>query len=155
MKRLLLILVFMLVPGVALACPDWQQDPYYKQLRYSGPQLYNPKSFDVVAGGDQRLAGCGIRNNTQGKPRGIVSYAPDFELVFRGNGYELEFRVESDCDSILLINTGAGNWYYDDDDAGNLDAKIRLNAASDGVYDIWIGTREPGNCNARLILETF
>lgn len=154
-KILLLILtaVFLSFPGAAIACPEVNEDG--TELRYSGKDLYTARSFKVTAGGGQDLSRCGIINNTSGAPEGFVAEAPDFELLFTGNGYELEFRVESECDSVLLINTGSGNWYWDDDDNGNLDAKIRLGRASDGWYDIWIGTIGSDTCNARLILETF
>ncbi len=155
MKKLLLAAAFIVAPSIAMACPEINLSG--TELRFSGEQLYQPRSFSVVAGGDQNISKCGIRNRTDGRPVGFVSRAPDFELRFTGNGYQLEFRVESDCDSILLVNTGAANWYYDDDDNRDSyqDAKIRLSRASDGWYDIWIGTNTPGNCNARLILETF
>ncbi len=154
-KFLLLILsaVFLSFPGAAIACPQIDLDG--SELVYSGKDLYQARSFDVTAGGSEDVSRCGIRNNTSGKPEGFVAEAPDFELLFSGDGYELEFRVESECDSVLLINTGSGNWYWDDDDNGNLDAKIRLGRASDGWYDIWIGTIGRDTCNARLILETF
>lgn len=149
----MLMAAITMVPGIAFACPEINLSG--TELRYSGQTLYEPHSFNVVAGGSENLVKCGIRNLTSGRPEGFVARAPDFELLFQGNGFELEFRVESECDSVLLINTGAANWYWDDDDNGNLDAKIRLTRASDGWYDIWIGTIGSDNCNARLILETF
>jgi hypothetical protein len=69
--------------------------------------------------------------------------------------YSLEFRVDSDCDSVLLINTGAMNYYFDDDDNGNFDPKIRLTRPSEGWYDVWIGTYNGSECTAVLTLETF
>ncbi len=155
MKKLLIAAAFVAMPGVAVACPEINLSG--TTLRFDGQALYQPRSFDVIAGGTENIAKCGIRNMTSGRPEGFVARAPDFELESRGNGYELEFRVESQCDSILLINTGGGNWYWDDDDNTDsaLDAKIRLSRASDGLYDIWIGTIDNETCNARLILETF
>ena len=155
MKKLLLIVAFILVPGVALACPQIALNG--AQIRASGQALYNPQAYAVVAGGTEDLTNCNIRNLTDGAPEGFVAQAPDFELTYQGSGYALEFRVESECDTVLLINTGAANWYWDDDDnlESPLDARIRLTRASNGVYDIWIGTIGQDNCNAKLILETF
>ena len=135
MKKLLIAAAFVAMPGVAMACPEVNLDGV--ELRFDGQSLYQPRSFNVVAGGTENIAKCGIRNLTSGRPEGFVARAPDYELNFRGNGYELEFRVESECDSILLINTGSGNWYWDDDDntESALDAKIRLTRPSDGWYD--------------------
>lgn len=142
--------------SVAMACPDWRQSPTSGVLRYDGGDLWDPKSFNVVAGGDQYLDNCGIRHASSGERAvGYVAYAPDFELQYGGGGYQLELKVVSDCDSTLLINTGGGNWYFDDDDMGNGDARICLTRPTTGVYDIWIGTYGTATCNARLILESW
>ena len=82
---------------------------------------------------------------------------PDYKLEFSGNsaGRELEFRLDSACDTVLLLNDTNGTWHHDDDSNGNLDAKIRLPKASNGVYDIWVGTLNADNCDATLTIETF
>jgi hypothetical protein len=64
-------------------------------------------------------------------------------------------RVVSECDAALLINTASANWYYDDDDNGDLDPKIVLTRPANGRIDIWIGTYDGEFCNAQLQLETF
>jgi len=69
--------------------------------------------------------------------------------------YQLVISVVSECDSILLINTGAVNRYYDDDDNGNYDARISLSRPSNGWLDIWVGTHDGKTCDATLSLETF
>lgn len=156
LKRLLLSLALILVPTIALACPDWRQEPTASYLRYSGSDLWQPKAHSVVAGGDQYLNNCGIYHQSSGERAiGYVAYRPDFELQYTGGNYQLEFRAVGNCDTVLLINTGGGNWYFDDDDGGAGDAKIRLTRPSTGVYDIWIGTYDPSTCNARLELESF
>ncbi len=154
-KKLLLVLAFLLVPGVALACPQVNLNGV--ELRYSGGELWDAKYFDVVAGGTENLERCNIRTGTGERAVGWVAPAPDFELYFTGGNYSLEFRVVGapGCDTVLLINTANENWYFDDDDFGDGDAKIRLTRPSEGWYDIWIGTYDPGNCNSRLTIETF
>lgn len=133
----------------AQACPDWGLGG--TQLSYTGAELYQPRSHSVVAGGDRDLRSC----RTAPGAVGYVAAAPDFELYVTGlGGYSLNLRVVSQCDSVLLINTGEGNWFFDDDSNGNLDASIRLTNPSEGWYDIWIGSLD-GNCQARLELETF
>jgi hypothetical protein len=54
-----------------------------------------------------------------------------------------------------LINTASVNWYYDDDDNGDLDPKIVLTRPADGYLDIWVGTYDGAYCDAILSLETF
>jgi hypothetical protein len=145
---------FLLAPGIAAACPDIALDG--AGMSYTAAELYTPKTFGVIAGGNYDLDNCKIRTPNGDVPTGFVAAAPDFELWFESNGqYDLEFRIDSECDSVLLINTAAGNFYFDDDDNGNLDAKIRLSAPSQGLYDIWIGTLGPSTCNAQLTIESF
>jgi len=47
------------------------------------------------------------------------------------------------------------NWFYDDDDNGNLDPRIVLTRPSNGIIDIWVGTYDGEYCDAVLSLETF
>ena len=140
--------------GAALACPDWSLSGY--EFRARASQLYTPLEHRLIAGGDRRIDACGIRNRTDGRPTGYAARQPDVTFWFEQDGrYQLEFRVVSECDSMLLVNTGGANWYWDDDDNGNLDPKIRLTRPSQGWYDIWVGTIGPSTCNAILIIETF
>ncbi|MBS9716568.1 hypothetical protein ACFFUT_16220 [Pseudohalocynthiibacter aestuariivivens] len=143
--------------GVANACPDFQ---LWGNERYdlTAQQLYSPQGFRVVAGGNNNLAACRIKaRNFRGAMPGYVTTAPDFSMTVRGrSGFQLEFRVVSNCDATLLINTASGNWYFDDDDNGNADPKIRLTRpAADGIYDVWIGTFDGSSCDAVLYMETF
>ncbi len=98
-------------------------------------------NFRFVAGGNNNIRNC--RNVTPGtdRGRGYVTTAPDFTFSLSGMGaYQLVVSVVSECDSVLLVNTSSANWYYDDDDNGNLDAKIVLTRPSDGRLDVWVGT---------------
>jgi hypothetical protein len=150
--KLLWILVFALafVSVNAQACPDVSQNGI--SVSFTSDDLYSAKNQKVIAGGSVDLAGCPSLPGY-----GFVTIAPDFTMTFSGNsvGRALEFRLNTECDSILLINDANGNWHYDDDSNGGLDAKIRLAKAANGTYDIWIGTRYTGNCNATLTFETF
>ncbi len=112
----------------------------------------------MVAGGQNSLTKCGIRaQNYRGALPGYTTSSPDFSITVQGiSGYSIEFRVRSECDSVLLVNTAARNWYFDDDDLGAGDAKIRLTRpAGDGIFDVWVGTYDGSSCDARLIIETF
>ena len=144
-----------LIANVALACPDysqWGRESY----NASGNQLYQPQFFNVVAGGENYLQNCRHINPRTDRGPGYFTTAPDFTFDLRGmRGYELHISVVSQCDSALLINTGSANWYYDDDDNGNLDPKIILTRPSDGYMDIWVGTFDGKYCDATLRLETF
>jgi non-specific serine/threonine protein kinase len=150
----LLALGLALSAGAADACPDWSLSGH--EFRARASELYTPYEYRLIAGGDIRIDGCGIRNMTDGKPTGYAMRQPDVTFRFEQDGrYQLEFRVVSACDSMLLVNTGGANWYWDDDDNGNLDPRIRLTRPSQGWYDIWVGTIGPDTCDAILIIETF
>ncbi len=153
-KRFVLAALAALFIGpAAQACPDYNL--YGDTYELNGADLVGGQYVDLRAGGDQSITGCGIRFGSD-RGRGYVTRAPDFSIKLHGMGrYKIRFTVRSACDSILLINTGAANWYYDDDDAGNLDATILLTRPSNGWMDIWVGTHDGSVCDARLYLETF
>ncbi|MEX0628527.1 MAG: hypothetical protein WEB63_07360 [Cucumibacter sp.] len=156
MKVIFAALLVALFTVAAQACPDYRLGG--KGLSYNATELYQSHSFKVIAGGEEDLERCDIRvlNPPPRFATGYVTESPDFELDYSSTrGYALELRVESECDAVLLVNTGAGNWYFDDDDNGNLDPKIRLTQPSGGIYDVWIGTFDGDACDAVLILETF
>jgi len=156
-RQMIYALALCFLGTASSACPDynlWGRDVYIA----SAYELYTPRSLNVVAGGDFNLASCNTQaRNWSGPMPGWAHSAPDFTITITELfGYQLEFRVESNCDSVMLINTSVGNWYFDDDTNGNRDPLIRLSRpAGDGVYDIWIGTYDGSQCDARLIMETF
>lgn len=157
MKQICLTFFLLLWGSVASACPDfslWGTERY----EYTASQLYTPRGHNVLAGGDRNLERCAIPwSNHGGRATGWVIEEPDFSITVYGlSGYQIEFRVVSKCDSVLVVNTAAGNWYFDDDDNGGLDGKIRFtNPAGDGIYDVWVGTYNGETCNSQLIVETF
>lgn len=157
MKFLIAAAAFAVSTTAAAACPDynlWGNQVY----EMTGAQLYSPRAMSVQAGGNINLERCRIRSrNWNGAMPGYVISAPDFSITVRGlTGYQIEFRTVSNCDTVLLINTAGANWYFDDDDNGNADAKIRLTQPSgDGIYDVWVGTYDGSYCDAQLIVETF
>lgn len=139
-----------LAPATAALCPDLSQSG--TALSYTSDALYTPQTLKVFAGGTADIALCA---NLPG--RGYVTLAPDYTLAFSGNGLgrALEVRLESDCDSVLLINDPVADWHFDDDSNGGTDARIRFEAADEGSYDLWIGSYDDEGCNASVTLETF
>lgn len=137
----------------ALDCPNYNL--LGAEGTFSANELYAPKSFSVTAGGDLRLQRCKLPFKSD-RGDGYVTERPDFSIGVHGlRGYSLEFRVDSECDAVLVVNTGETNWYYDDDDNGNLDPKITLTRPSEGIYDIWVGTTDGETCEGTLTMETF
>ncbi len=139
----------------AFACPDYDLSPA-EAYRATGPQLYTAASFDVIAGGDNYIWNC--RNVRPGTDTGAGYFpsAPDFSFqLTKMSPYQLVISLDSECDAALLINTASTNWYYDDDDNGNLDPRIVLTRPIDGRIDIWVGTYDGEYCDATLQMETF
>lgn len=139
----------------ALACPNFDLSPA-ASYSATGQQLYSPRAFEVVAGGENYVWDCrNVRPGTD-TGAGYFTSAPDFSFGLSGmRPYQLVVSVVSECDSALLINTASANWYYDDDDNGNLDPKIVLTRPADGRIDVWVGTYDGEYCDAQLQLETF
>jgi hypothetical protein len=140
--------------GAAEACPDFNQ--WGESYEATAVNLYSRRNFGVVAGGENFIWDCpSIRPGTD-RGAGYFPTAPDFTFeLSKMAGYQLVISVVSACDSALLINTASVNWYYDDDDNGDLDPKIVLTHPADGYLDVWVGTFDGNYCDAVLSLETF
>ncbi|MEL6960549.1 MAG: hypothetical protein AAGL89_16520 [Pseudomonadota bacterium] len=152
MRTLLISLVtFFGLASAAAACPDWRFNPTYGAYSLSQGQLNQGQSLTLVAGGSIDWANCPhIRVGSDDGP-GWFEQAPDVRFFVNGvEGRNLTIRITSACDSALLINTGTASWYYDDDDAGNLDAQIVLTRPVSGQIDVWAGTYNGEYCDARV-----
>ena len=143
-----LALAVSLTAGAARAdCPTWQYDAR-AHISGSEQQFRAPQRYDVVAGGRANLNGCPVPGT------GFVAAIPDFELNYQSvQGADLNLRVESACDTTLLVNTANATWFFDDDTGGALQPSLRLPQAGSGTYDIWVGTYSPALCQAQLIVE--
>ncbi|MBM2577512.1 hypothetical protein JQC91_14485 [Jannaschia sp. Os4] len=145
----------LLVAGAAHACPDWSFNG--QQASFSGKDLWAAKRFPILAGGDQEVSRCKLPFGSD-RGRGYVPVRPDFTITLSGlRPYRLVASVYSECDSVLVMNTGAESWFYDDDDNADsrLDARIVLTRPQDGIFDFWVGTHDGSTCNAVFELETF
>ena len=153
MRVLVSALFAALITTAVQACPN--VNLYGDTYELHASDLYNPQSVSVVAGGDRQIGNCNLKFGSD-RGTGFVTEEPDFSLNLSGmQNYKLSISVVSDCDAILLINTGSVNWYYDDDDNGNYDPMITLSRPSNGWLDIWVGTHNGALCDAVLTLETF
>lgn len=138
----------------ALACPDFGL--YGELVEYTSDDLYTEQRLDVTAGGDIDLNEC-----LSMPGYGWVIEAPDFTIQYTRTGpYTLRFRTEAaeGCDTVLLLNDAAGEWYFDDDSAtpgDGVDAQIMVVDAVEGFIDVWVGTYEPESCAASLFIESF
>lgn len=140
-----------LTTGAAWAnCPDYALNGL--PLSATSDDLWTPQSYPMTAGGGVQLSGCADISG-----HGSVTQAPSFTLTYdaQTHGRDLDFRIESNCDTVMVINDASARWHYEDDSDGTLNPRIRLSNASSGVYDIWLGTFGSQICPATLVLETF
>lgn len=136
--------------AAAQDCPNWRLFAP-RTIEASADSLFQRYQTPLVAGGSVNLTSClempGI---------GYVQEAPDLSVEYDGQGDRrlLDIRVQADCDTTLLVNLPDEQYVYSDDEDG-LNPIIRIAAAPSGLYDIWVGTIEPANCAAILMIETF
>lgn len=137
-------------PAAAQQCPDWRQNG--AGINTDADTLWSPRSWSVTAGGPLNLPNCGSVPGT-----GQITAAPDFTVTYDAlsRGHALEFRIESQCDTVLLVNDASAGWHFSDDEDGTLNPRLRLGNAASGIYDVWVGTYGQSNCAATLVLETF
>lgn len=163
MKNFIISACYVLVFGIFVAptsveaCPD--VTAWGETYEYSARELRNGRQYNVRAGGQFFIRDCrGLRNSIRGESgNGKITINPDFTFKLSNlNNHVLQFSVVSECDSVLLINTGTETWYYDDDDNqdSRLDARITLTRPVSGIFDVWVGTHDGAVCNARLIVQT-
>ena len=114
----------------ALACPNWEASPSFGQIDLNAGFMPDPYVRNITAGGRYDLAGC---FNSYGWG-GSVASKPDFDLYWNGSSAQLTIAVNSNADTVLLINAPDGEWYYSDDPSA-----ITFSNPQAGLYDIWIG----------------
>jgi len=140
MKRgVLTIALTVLLGGTAWACPDWEAPPAFGSIELYEYFPNDPHTQRIRAGGRYSVSRC-FQDNTLA---GTVARAPDYDLYYRTSGSStLNIYVRSSSDTILLISDPWGEWWYDDDSGGGDDPWISFPNASDGLYNIWIGSFE-------------
>ena len=135
--------------AAAQACPDWR--PGGVPITTDAETAWTAQQYPMYAGGSLDLSQC------QDVPGvGYITTAPNFSLSYddRGMGRDLEIRVDSQCDTTLLVNSASAEWSFNDDTNGS-NPSLRLPAAISGRYDLWIGTYSNTACQATLYIESF
>lgn len=75
---------------------------------------------------------------------GYTTAAPTFELYFSAGKFPLYLRARSQGDTTLIVRDPNGNWFCDDDSAGDYDPLLVLGRPPSGYYDIWVGSYAQG-----------
>lgn len=106
----------------------------YGEVRLAGGFVPDPHETELVASGKVKVkkAPCAF---------GYVAEAPDLDFYYQGDGSRtLYFYVESEKDTILLINDTVGDWACDDDSLSEQNPLVAIPNAESGLYNIWVGT---------------
>lgn len=124
-------------------------------LSFTGMGLQSPTAymFQAMGGGNNRLIDCpgdiGF-GTTSPNPQATITMA-------QLNG--MDMLIEADggsCDTTLLVYGSDGQWYFDDDGAGNLQPSLMVPAsAMNGPFDLWVGTFSGDNCDATVTFQTM
>ncbi|MGV9009209.1 hypothetical protein [Brevundimonas sp.] len=116
----------------------------YGEVRLNSGFTPDPHRVNLTAGGSIQASSAAQDCS------GMVAAAPDYQITYSAGSLPLVIRTDSSTDTTLLVNGPGGEWYCDDDGAGSLNAQVRLNKPSSGVYDIWVGTFGSSTASATL-----
>lgn len=125
---------------------DYNLTAYFGEVYLDAGFTPDPHRISITAGGS-------INTSTVASEcRGQVSAAPDYQITYTAGSLPLSIRTNSSTDTTLLVSGPRGEWYCDDDSAGNRNAEVRFSKPSSGTYDIWVGTYGGGTASADLII---
>jgi serine/threonine-protein kinase len=82
---------------------------------------------------------------------GYVSIEPTFDFYYTAGTYPLTISAESETDTVILINTPGGEWFFSDDFDGT-NPGVVFEDPEDGLYNIWIGTYSDESGRATLVI---
>ncbi|MEM6713009.1 MAG: peptidase S1 [Pseudomonadota bacterium] len=124
----------------AHACPTFRGNPHFGSVRLDEGFLPDPWNRRVTAGGQNEISNCGVGG------WGWTARRPDYRIQYSTSGSSaLTFIIQSNVDTVLLVNDPNGRWHFDDDGGADLGAALRIGNAPSGQYDIWIGSYNRGS----------
>lgn len=147
-------LLFVFAPGSAEAQsrPDFTLDPAFGSVRLESGFAPDPFTVPIIAGGPVDL------NAWNRDYDGYVAVAPDYSLFYEaGSTFDLTIYIESNVDTVVLINAPDGQCYFFDDFEG-LNGGYTFENPQSGRYDIWVGTYNESDLGAQtslLITEIY
>ena len=121
---------------------DYTLDPNFGEAELESGFVPDPYEVVVASGGSVDVWDLGLGEGCTG----YATSAPDFRIHWSGPSDELRiFFVpdEAGDDVTLVVNTATAGWACNDDYSG-FDPLVALKEPAAGQYDIWIGSRSPG-----------
>ncbi|MGP1358702.1 hypothetical protein [Roseicyclus sp.] len=126
-------------PDLYMAEPDVREG---EELEENRIRLRN----QTVGGASTHLSACPGINGT-----GYFHANPTYTLDLSDmeDFWRLEVRLNSSCDTTLLVQDAAGNFHFDDDSGPGNNGRVRLfNMANlEGRVNIWVGTYWNQTCD--------
>jgi hypothetical protein len=135
--------------AASAACPGFhdKSDPIHVTDRELGRAL----AAEVRAGGTVLLGQCPNLPGT-----GNIPFEPTATIFYVADrrGRALEFAASGPCDPVLLVRSPTGKWFFDDDNGGERNARLRIFGPAQGRYQIWVGSNGGSACAATLTLRS-
>lgn len=119
-------------------CPNYTigRTAFGQATMYAGQGNYRVPR--ITAGGRYPLTNCFPGTGW----RGYTITRPDFRFFYQGvsSTNRLTFQLTSSrVDTVLLINTPDGQWFFNDDSNGTFNSTLTFSPVLQGQYDIWAG----------------
>jgi len=153
MKTLTTLIALCAGPALA-SCPD----PSLSADEYTatGAGLIAPQTWPVQAMGEADIP-CDdwVKSGViLGETTGLLPIAPTAQFQLSGLGpHILMVMAQAECGAVVAARTGDGVWYVGE--TANEREEITLWGASDGVLQVWVGSKGEESCDGTLTLETF
>ncbi|WP_341861084.1 hypothetical protein [Gymnodinialimonas sp. 57CJ19] len=131
-------------------CPNYTigRTAFGQATMYAGQGRYQVPY--ITAGGRYPLTNCFPGTGW----RGFTITRPDFRFFYQGQSPtgRLTFQLDSGAvDTVLLVNTPDGQWFFNDDSNGTFNSMLTFSPVLQGQYDIWAGAYNNSSNNpARL-----
>jgi serine protease Do len=124
--------------------PNWKLEPRFGSKTLSPGFLPDPHRKELISGGDINVSDLNLGTSCSG----FIAEKPDYRIHLTEDSSFLSVFFSSKVstnDATILINTPTGDWLCNDDaHSETLNPQIKVYSASEGQYDIWIGSYYDG-----------
>ncbi len=142
-------------PVARVGCPDFTNRAN-RETSLTGDFIQSTTwSTPTTASGSTDFGSCSSTLGIGGT--GYVNAAPNLAINLNSvatttNQLEISVTSATGCDTTLLVNTPATDWFFDDDSNGNLQPRLTIPVTTmfqgfdenTGRLDIWVGTFSQG-----------
>jgi len=128
--------------------PNLQGRPAFGALNLAAGFAPDPRTVEVRAGGPNQAQGLGR------DCAGFIDFRqPDVNITYRAGQFPLIIAARSSADVTLVVNLPDGSWLCNDD-ADGTNPMLTMNQPQSGLYNIWVGTFEPGTLQQSTLTIT-